>query len=355
MPIVSVTNIYSIPTEYNNITKVNLKFTSLDYIAIEGNKKFKLNNSNKEFNYYDTVKVIHPDTDNQKINVIHLQFEDSNQLDSLLIVISKSEYKNLYYNQIFYSSVAVSNINKFSSNTDEFRINKNNLVNESLLLNNDTLINNVVNYFNSNIDNLGIAECGTNCKIFKNICDMYSLPCRLVNLQGGDIEIVGLGENIGYPLHVVCEVFSSKYQKWYVIDPTFGFRFKLSEYNDYLSAVEISNMQTFQRDNEIIQDSILLTKRTLVGKDYFKFYENVIFSDLELKNIFLKKLMSIFFGKFNYFLFLYSNNFPIIKNGLYYVFFKSFVYVFLLIVYFNAVFFVILGRLFSVKKPKRLQ
>ncbi len=174
----------------------------------------------------------------------------------------------------------------------------------------------------------------------------------MINLQGGDVDQVGYNEYIGYPLHVVCEVYSSKHQKWYVIDPTFGFRFRHRTFHDFLNAVEISNKHTFRREDEIGQDSILLTKRTLVGKDYFKYYENVIFTKPEWKNKYLRKLGSVFYSNFNYYLYLFSNNFPPVKNGFYYVGIKTFMYFFMLILYINAVLFLLLRRLFLVKKPK---
>ena len=352
IPIVSLNSVYSFPVEYDNINRINLKLISKDNIAIEGNKRFSRQNSNKPNDYYDTVSFSYPDSSYDKINKIYIKFEDSRDYDSIYFVVSRSQEDKIFYNQIFYSSVLINNLNEFSKDPSEFRINKSLLVNDELLASNDTLINQVFSYFNSNIDKLGIAECGRNCVIFQEICIKYGVPCRLVNLQGGDDDKVGFSDNIGYPLHVVCEIFSSKHKKWYVVDPTYGFRFKLSAFNDYLNAVEIANKHTFRREDEIVQDSILLTKRSLVGKDYFKYYENVVFSMPEWKNRILKKLFNIFYGNFNYYLYLFSNNFPIVKNGFYYVGIKTFMYFFLLILYINAVLFLLMRRLFLVKKPK---
>ena len=120
-----------------------------------------------------------------------------------------------------------------------------------------------------------------------------------------------------------------------------------------MNAIEVSNKHTFHREDEIVQDSILLTKRTLVGKDYFKYYENVIFTKPEWKNKYLRKLVSVFYGNFNYYLYLFSNNFPGVKNGFYYIGLKTFMYFFMLILYINAVLFLLLRRLFLVKKPKK--
>ena len=352
IPTVSLNSVYSFPVEYDNFNRINLKLISKDNIAIEGNKRFSRQNSNKPNDYYDTVSFSYPDSSYDKINKIYIKFEDSRDYDSVYFVVSRSQEDKIFYNQIFYSSVLINNLNEFSKDPSEFRINKSILVNDELLASNDTLINQVFSYFNSNIDKLGIAECGRNCVIFQEICIKYGVPCRLVNLQGGDDDKVGFSDNIGYPLHVVCEIFSSKHKKWYVVDPTYGFRFKLSAFNDYLNAVEIANKHTFRREDEIVQDSILLTKRSLVGKDYFKYYENVVFSMPEWKNRILKKLFNIFYGNFNYYLYLFSNNFPIVKNGFYYVGIKTFMYFFLLILYINAVLFLLMRRLFLVKKPK---
>lgn len=352
IPIVNLEDVYSRPVEYDNINRVNLKFVGKNLVAIEGNKKFRIEDHNTGYEYYDTISIYYPDSSFEKTNRIFFRFEDSQYMDSIYFVVSKSQEQKIYYHQVFYSSVKIKDLNEFSEDPAEFRINNSKLVNSELLSSNDTLITAVMQYFNSNIDNLGIAECGTNCVIFKNICDMYGVPCRLVNLQGGDNDKVGYSDNIGYPLHVVCEVFSSKHHKWYVVDPTYGFRFKLATFNDYLNAVEISNKHTFRREDEIVQDSVLLTKRSLVGKDYFKYYENVVFSIPEWKNRVLKKLVSIFYGNFNYYLYLFSNNFPIVKNGFYYVGIKTFMYFFMLIIYINGILFLMMRRLFLVKKPK---
>ncbi|HMQ79590.1 MAG TPA: hypothetical protein PKE39_09125 [Ignavibacteria bacterium] len=352
IPTVNLEDVYSNPLEYDNITCIKLKFTGKDLVAIEGNKKFKIRDHETGYEYYDTVSIRFPDSSYEKTNKIFLQFEDSMNMDSVYFVVSKSQEQKIYYNQVFYSSVKIRELNEFTEDPSEFRIENSKLVDNELLKNNDSLIAEVLNDFNSNIDNLGIAECGTNCVIFKNICDKYGVPCRLVNLQGGDNDKVGYSDNIGYPLHVVCEIFSSKHQKWYVIDPTYGFRFKLAAFNDYLNAVEISNKHTFRREDEIVQDSILLTKRSLVGKDYFKYYENVVFSRSEWKNRVLKKLASVLYGNFNYYLYMFSNNFPIVKNGFYYVGIKTFMYFFMLILYINGIMLLMMRRLFLVKKPK---
>jgi len=352
IPIVNLNDVYSTPVEYDNFNRVNMKLISKDKLAIEGNKKFYLKEVSALPEYYDTLSFLYPDSTYDKINKIFFRFEDSNTFDSIYFVVSRSQHDKIFYNQIFYSSVKVNSLNEFSEDPEEFRIDNSKLVSSDLLIDNDSSIIKVFNDFNLNIDNLGIAECGTNCVIFQKLCQKYGVPCRLVNLQGGDNDKVGFSDNIGYPLHVVCEIFSSKQKKWYVVDPTYGFRFRISAYSDYLNAVEISNTHTFRREDGIFQDSILLTKRTLVGKDYFKYYENVVFSMPEWKNRILKKLFKLSYGNFNYYLYLFSNNFPIVKNGFYYVGIKTFMYFFLLILYINAVLLILMRRLFLVKKPK---
>lgn len=352
IPIVNLEDVYALPQEYDNIDRINLKLINKDLVAIEANKKFRLRDKETNFGFYDTLHFFYPDTSFEKINKIFFRFEDSQNYDSIYLVISKSQQDKIYYNQVFYSSVRIEQLNEFSDDTAVFRLDNSLLVKNDLLIDNDTLIAQVLENFNSNIETLGIAECGRNCLIFQEICLKFGVPCRMVNLQGGDNYEVGFSNSIGYPLHVVCEVFSSKHRKWYVIDPTYGFRFKLSSFNDYLNAVEITNNHTFRREDEIFQDSILLTKRSLVGKDYFKYYENVVFSIPDWKNKYLKKLINIFYGNFSYYLYLYSNNFPIVKNGFYYVGLKTFMYFFILILYINAILMLLMRRLFQVKKPK---
>lgn len=352
IPIVTLDEVYAPPPQYNNFKSVKLKMLSRDRVAIEGNKKFMIKDHLSGFEYYDTLTVEYPETEFDRTNKIFFRFEETPHYDSIYLVIAKSDDPKLYYKQIFYSSVIVSELNEFSDEPGEFRIDDSKLVSPELLRNNDTLINSVFAYFNSNIDNLGIAECGRNCLIFQKLCNDFGVPCRMINLQGGDVDQVGYYDKIGYPLHVVCEIYSSKLQKWYVVDPSFGFRFSHKTSQDYLNAVEISNKHTFHREEEIGQDSILLTKRSLVGKDYFKYYENVIFTKPEWKNKYLRKLVSVFYGNFNYYLYLFSNNFPIVKNGFYYIGIKTFMYFFMLILYINAVLFLLLRRLFLVKKPK---
>ncbi len=352
LPIITLGTIYSAPQEYDNISRINLKLISGNKVVIEGNKRLRLKDKTGNFEYYDTLQIEYPESTFEKTNRFFFQFEDSPYLDSVYLVTAKSEDKNIFYKQIFYSSTIIDGLNYTSTNPSDFRIDPSKLVGTDLLLNNDTVINQVFDYFNNSIDTLGLAECGTNSMIFQRICDKFGLPCRIINLQGGDIDQVGYFENIGYPLHVVCEIYSSKFHKWYVVDPSYGFRFMHWQKNDYLNAVEICNIHTFRREDEIHQDSILFTKRSLVGKDYFKYYENVVFTRQEWKNKFLRKLASVFYSNFTYYLTVFSNNYPPIKNGFYYVGIKTFMYFFLFILYTNLSMLIIIKRLFEVKKPK---
>lgn len=352
IPIINLNDVYDPPKRYDNFTRVNLKITESGALAIEGNKKFRVIERNKQFDYIDTTNLSYPDSTFDKYNKIYLQFEENSGLDSIYFVTSKSHDPSIYYKQIFFSSVIVESLNEFSEDEAEFRINPINLETSDILQNNDTLINSVLSYFNENINTLGLAECGTNSRIFSEICDKFHLPVRILSLQGGNSDETGFEDNLGYPLHVVCEVYSSKYKKWYLIDPTFGFRFRNPGDSSYLSAVEISNRQTFRNVEDLHQDSILQTKRTLLGKDYFKFYENVIFTVPGLKNKYIRKGVSVFYSKFNYFLLLYSSNYPAVRNGFYYVGIKTFLYFLMLLVYVNLIMLLFIKRLFLVKKPE---
>lgn len=351
IPVTNLDDIYNIPVEYNNITNINLKLSADDKLAIEGNKKFKIIGSNKNYSYYDSAAVTYPVNTNDHTNKIFLKFEDSNDIDSIAFVISKSESPKLFWKQIFLSSVTVASLNEFSKDTGAFRIKPGNLVDSALLSNNDTLINSAFNYFNVNKDNLHLAECGTNCLIFKSICDKYNLPTRIISLQGGDAYFTGLNSSIGYPLHVVCEVYSSKGKKWYVIDPTYGFRYREKNSSEFMNAVEISDKYFFNAEKDIIQDSVLFTKGNLLRRDYFKFYENAFYKNNLDLNFFSVKFLQYFFNKFNYKSQHYTNSLLPTKNGYYYLSLKSILYIIISLIYFNLVLFLITKRLFSVKKP----
>ncbi|MFI5211819.1 MAG: hypothetical protein ACHQIH_02975, partial [Ignavibacteria bacterium] len=318
LPMINLNNVYKRPVSYDNLSKVNLVLFKKDMILVESNKKFVLRGSKKSSDYFDTLQIYYPEETFDRVNKIFLRFDGSASEDSIHIVISKSTEKNKFYHQIFYSTVSIQQLNQLSSDVEGFRLKPWELVSNELLINNDSLINNVFTYFNENINYLGLAECGTNCEIFKKLCQNFSVPCRLIGLQGGDEEETGFFNKVGYPMHVVCEIYSSKLQKWYVVDPSFGFRFSNKNDSNYLNAVELSNDYTFMVDDDIRQDSILLTKRSTVGRDYFKYYENVMFS-YGNKDRIIDRIINFFYQRYNNHIYHYSSNYPLMKNGLYYL------------------------------------
>jgi len=350
IPLLDLNIVYKPPKQYDDFNRLNLILLNKTDFAIESNKKFKIEGTQKKFDYCDTTRLNYPDQSFDYVNKVYLKFENSAGIDSIFLVISKSTNQGLFWNQIFYSSVYIERLNTFSDNLSEFRINENALVEQSLLDNNDTLISKVLNYFEAN--KLFASDCGINCITFTDVCSKFNLPCRPIGLQGGDAYEEGFNDILGYPLHAICEVYSSKHKKWYVIDPTYGIRFKNSGSEDFLNAVEISNMVYFNRDKFIIQDSILTTMRSMVGRDYFKYYENIYYRiDFELKQP-LKKIMLVLYKKFIYNHYHFANNLNPVKNGYYYVILKTVVYIFIAVLYFNAVLLVITRRLLAVKKPK---
>lgn len=355
LPLTNLNDVYKPPKQYDNVTRINLKLTNKNLIDIEANKRFIISGSNQTPGYFKTIPFITPDTTYDVLNKIYIIFENNNnKTDSLYLMISKTGTENIFWNQIFYSSVKIEHLNKFSENPDEFRIDDKQLVSPQYLSDNDTLINDVIHYFNSNLNSLNLAECGTNCSIFKSICDSYNLPCRVIRLQGGDANYSGYDKNLGYPLHAVCEIYSSKYDKWFVIDPTYGFRYKSRTSDNYYSAVEINYNMLFEENLNIIQDSVLATKRTLLGGDYFRYYENIFFQTGYKPD----KLMNYFFrfvyGKFNYQDLHFSNNLLPVKNAYNYLALKSLMYLLLLIVYFNFIAFIFLKRLYIIRKSRNL-
>lgn len=352
IPIINLEDVYKPPVWYDNFSRVNFKLLGRDKLCIEGNKRFRLKDSQKDLNFYDTVFIKYPESAFEFTNSIYLQFEDSPFPDSIALVVSKSDNPNIFYKQIFNSSVIVNNLNGFSKDPSVFRIKKEDLVSDMLLQDNDSLIKAVFSYFNDNKDNLGLAECGTNSEIFRNICFKFNLPCRVIGLQGGDADQAGYDNYIGYPLHVVCEIYSSKHKKWYVVDPSFGFRFRQNNIPDYLNGVEISKKYAFNKENDIVADSVLYTKRTVVGRDYFKYYENIYYK-LGMEYVTLRRFLRVFYPEFNYHTYHYSNYYPPVKNGFNYIGVKTFMYFFLLILYINSIMFLFIKRLVNVKKPKK--
>lgn len=355
LALTSMYDVYMPPVEYDNIKKMNIDYLADDKVQIEGNKKLKISGSSKDFDYIDTFKIQSPSNTFEFTNKIFIQFEDSKSVDSIYLVVSKSEVPDVFYHQIFLSSVTVKDLNKNRINIKDFRIDKSKLVSGPLLENNDTLINSALLYFNTNKDSLKLAECGTNSRVFESVCKKFNVPCRLLYLQGGDADVAGFGNQIGYPIHMLCEVYSSKFQEWYVIDPTYGFRFRIEDAEEFLSGVEICNKFFFSREKEIIQDSILFTKRTLVGRDYFKYYENVYFDTDFKPNYLLRKFMQHFYGSFNYKSYVYALNTPFLKNGKNYLIIKSLMYLFLVALLFNVTVFFLTKRLMLSKKPKEIK
>lgn len=349
-PVTNLNDVYKTPHQYDNSSKLNLKLEAPSKLYLEANKRFIIAESSKVFDYYARVDLIRPDKEYNYTNKIYLYFEYAYTPDSIYLVVSKSTIAGIFWNQIFYSSVRIENLNKFSSDTNEFRLNHSLLVSKEMLENNDSLINEAVHYFNINKDNLGLKECGTNSNIFKSICDKYSVPCRIIVLQGGDATEAGYNTTVGYPLHVVCEVYSSRYSKWYVIDPSYG---SVYFYKDHpLNAVEISDKVFFSREKEITEDSVLTTNQSRVNVDYFRYYENIFFDSQFRPNFLLKTYLKIFYEKYNYWSILYSNKLINNKNAREYFLIKSSFYLLITVVYINVIIIILTRRLLKSKLKK---
>ena len=351
LALTDLSDIYTPPQKYDNINKVNLSFVPPDMVCIEGNSKLKVAGSQKDYTYFDTAKITLPTETSELRNKIFIQFQNSKFQDSIYLVISKSAEKDVYWRQIFLSSVTIRKLNETGADTSKFRIARSKFVNDQLLEDNDTLINQALNYFNSHKDSLELGNCVVNSWLFSQVCDKFALPCRVVGLKGGDKDEAGFKDQLGYPSHQICEIYSSRFQKWYVIDPTYGLRFRQNDFAGYMNAVEISDKYFFMREKEIEQDSILFTKRTLLGRDYFKYYENVIFHNNYQPNLFVKKIIHVFYSKFVYNAYLYANITPTVKNAKNYIIFKSLFYLFLLILHTNFIIFIMTKRLMESKKP----
>ncbi|MCX7877344.1 MAG: transglutaminase domain-containing protein [Ignavibacteria bacterium] len=350
-PIINLNDVYRPPVSYDNITRLNIKLIDLNKVAIEANKKFYTLNNKKNHDYYDTIPLILPQGKIEQINKIYLVFEDKEEADSIYITVSGSDNPASFYKQIFYSSVNIEKLNKFSDKTDDFRISFSNLVSKDLLDNNDSLIKLTFKDFNESKDSLKLTDCGTNCNFFKEIADKNGLPCRIISLQGGDQIETGFNDFVGYPQHVICEIYSSLHKKWYVVDPTYGLTFKLKGSQIYLNAAEINSHYTFNTDHNLEQDSVLFTKRTTLGRDYFKFYENIYFLQ-KRDNVLLNRFMKFLYKNFDYHVYHYSNYYPPVRNGFYYFGIKTFMYFIIIILYVNSVIIILIKRLYLVKKPR---
>ena len=347
IPVTNLNDVYKIPPQYDNFPKLNLKLEEPGKLSIEANKRFIISGSGKEFGFFDTVYIIKPDTGLSYTNRIYIYFENSQTPDSVYLTISKSEYPDACLNQIFYSSVRIENLNEFSNVNAEFRIKPSILVSKEMLENNDSLINEVINYFNINNDNLGLSECENNSKIFKSICENFSVPCRIVYLQGGNTTDAALDINVGYPYHAICEVYSSRYNKWFVIDPSYGFAFLYK--NIPLNAVEISDKVYFLRENEIEEDSVLTTRSLPLNLDYLRYYENVYFISNFYPNIPEKIFMKLFYGKYKYGSYIYSNKITSSRNATGYLILKSAMYLLLTLLYILIIIIILIRRLLKSK------
>ncbi len=345
-----LSSVYSPPKEYDNMNRIKLMLHTQDKIIIEGNRKFITLESGKDYDYFDTVKINFADGNSEFTNKIFLQFKFSESKDSIHVVVSKSEEKNVFWKQIFYSSVLIDEINEISTDHETFLVNEKILVQKDLLNNNDTIIRTALSEFNSESRNTNYYDCGSNSVLFKKICDQIKLPCRLTGLQGGNADEAGYNNRLGYPFHTINEVYSSKDKKWIAIDLTYGFMFRIGK--SYLNAVELNNKFLFMQEGEIIQDSILFTKRSLVGRDYFKFYENIYYDKNERQGFLAKKILDHFYAKYNSSFYHYSNNLLPLKNGFSYLGIKSIFYLILFILYINSVTAILFRRLFAVKKTK---
>jgi hypothetical protein len=347
-PLNDLTLVYKIPAEYDAAPKINLKLLNKEYLCIEGNQKFKLISQNKDFNYYDTVKAEKPTDNFSYTNNVYLNFQNSDAIDSIFFVVSKSLENKIYWNQIFFSSITINSLNEFSTETNQFRTDFSKIVSKDLLADNDTLINMAINYFNSNEKNLGLAECGTNSKILRSICEKYNIPSRIITLQGGNAEEAGYEDRIGYPLHVVCELYSSKYKKWFVLDPTFGSEFKHDEVP--LNAVEISNKVFFKKVSDISRDSVLTTGRMPLEKDYFKYYENIYFDSDYSPGLIERQLLKLFYHNYKWTNLFYSIKMAESKTASAYGGLKSLMYLLISIIYLITIFIILAVRLLKTKR-----
>jgi len=339
--------VYKPPLEYDNITKINLKLENFNKVSIEGNKKFKLVGSSKNYDYYDTVYLNFPEHQVELLNKFFLKFDYSQYNDSIYIVVSKSNEENVYWKQIFLSSVFIDKLNEFD-NSPYFKIENKHFLNEAMLDNNDSLIQLAYNYFNENKNNLKLGNCGMNCSAFKIICEKFNVPCRILILQGGDALNAGLNVSLGYPFHVICEVYSSRIKKWFVVDPSYGVTY--SDEKELQNAVEISNAVFFNKMNRITQDSVLTTKTANLDRDYFKYYENVYYNTNYEPGLIIRNVIRYFYKKFEPRLYQYSSNISKTKDGYYYAGVKSVVFLIILISHFNIILFIVVKRLVMAKR-----
>ena len=177
---------------------------------------------------------------------------------------------------------------------------------------------------------MGLAECGTDSRILKSICDKFKLPCRIIILQGGDSFEAGLDDELGYPKHAVCEVYSSRYRKWYVIDPLFGTVFL----KDHIpqNAAEISDLVFARRVSNIIQDSVLTTRYINLQKDYFNYYRNIYYTS-NISNGYIKFFIEHFYGNYLYFQVQNTHKMHNYMDGRMYCALKTLMYMLIFVIY----------------------
>jgi hypothetical protein len=341
-----LSDLYKPPVGFDDVSKIKLKLIEQDKIFIEGNRKFRMKDSGKPFGFYDTVYIKFPGESQEFLNKYFFLFENFQSFDSVYIVVAKSEENNKYWKQVFFSSVHIEELNDFNYSED-FRIENKYLVNANILENNDSLIQLAYKYYNENLKEIGINDCGTNCDNFMKICNLYSIPVRIVTLQGGDDRVDGYQYDLGYPLHRVCEIYSSKLKKWFVLDPTYGFIYTYK--NEPLNAIEISNRVFFNREILLSQDSVLITKRSVVNRDYFKYYENVFFFSNYKSHKFTDIPIQNLYGKFMPFYNHYSNKIYLSNNAYIYLGLKTVLYIFILFIYVNVILYQFYRRLLFVK------
>jgi hypothetical protein len=359
IPLTELDDVYRPPREYDNIAKIKLKMVDEGTLGIMGNKKFAIipeataAPDPRTVNNYHTVSISYPNEPSGSLkNRIFLTFEDYAGPDSIHLITTKFVEKGLQWNQIFLSSVAVSQLNSFDGATGSFEVDPNNYVDRKVLSDNDTLINLSIAYFNAGKDTMRIHDCGEAGRVFKAVCDRFELPCRIITLQNGNSGAAGLGKEVGYPLHVVCEVYSSRLRKWYVIDPSFGLRFGNSLNGNYLNAVEISNRNFFKDEQGIVKDPILFTVRNPADIAYFNYYNNVLYSFDGEQSKLVEVVRKYLYKKSNLTVFHFSNELKPGRNALYYVGLKSVMYAGFGFVYLSTLIFLLSKRIHKDKKLK---
>ena len=343
LPPINLENIDKPPFGYDNIPRIRVKMTDTQRLRFEANKRFIFLVGNKNYTYSDSISVALPDS-GVKLNRIYFKFEGSNSTDSMHLIVTKSE--GGYYRQISYCSVEIYDVNNILPvDSMLFRINPNNLVGKDLLENNDPLINKAFLDFNLEYRVKPAGDCGTLSKNFKNICAAGYVPCRLVGVHGGDHFEPGFGNTVGFPIHLMCEIYSSKQKKWYVVDPLYGVRFRNPFSSEFMSAVEITNLYESKSQGGILLDSILASKVSPLPEDYYQFYDNIYYPTNYVANKIFKKIMDVFFGKYNYNFYHYAHS-TTSFGGRSYLILKLAIYFILTIIYINFAYIFVVRKIF---------